>query len=245
MNKLKCFAYFLSVFTVCLNAQTNLDVISKSLVKFKVNKTEKLDIDSTSNVQFDFSYGSGFYISKNGLILTAYHVIEKMSPLNKSPISGYDLELNRSFGLTLVFVDKDNDIALLQNPYFTQRGKEKQFYINILNFHKDINYNAKCICIGFPNCIQEFGQIFALSIGSIINTQTDLDDYKKNKWKKNLIVSSNEVISGFSGGLAVDFKYTPIGMILASGFKQKKSQTYIKSFDIILNSLIDYEEFLK
>ena len=77
MNK---FIICLSVFilsNIPLFSQVNsLEKLNKCLIKIQVNNTSELLLDSTGIIEEDYSLGTGFYISSDGLFLTAAHVIK-------------------------------------------------------------------------------------------------------------------------------------------------------------------------
>ena len=226
---------FLGVFVIVLtpfllNAKNSLEYILKSMVRIQVVTTEELNVEVDGTIQKKFSYGSGFYISKSGLILTAAHVINKASKLCKSPLQGYDFNTNRLSGLTIVFIDYTTDIALLQNEYYTSREhfNKNKFFINLNKKTSSIKKDMTCFCIGFPNEIQKLDGICSLSFGKILSTSKNLPGYKKMMWRKNVLLSSCKVTSGFSGGLVVDSNFLPIGIIIGSHEKKNTSQSIIR-----------------
>lgn len=64
------------------------------------------------------SSGTCFAISRNGILVTNYHVIDGARSIN---IRGINLDFNKTYNAKILIVDKNNDIALIQidDPLFT------------------------------------------------------------------------------------------------------------------------------
>ncbi len=57
------------------------------------------------------SSGTGFAITSNGVIVTNHHVVENMSKIKVKGING---DFNNTYNAKILFVDKNNDLALIQ-----------------------------------------------------------------------------------------------------------------------------------
>lgn len=181
--------------------------------------------------------GSGFYISSNGLILTAAHVIHQVSDLQSTPISGIDLNVKQSFGLIVLITDEESDIALLQNPHFTARNTRNKFYIDVFNKNASLIKGKECFNLGFPNEIHNFNTIFALSRGEIYRKSINLNGHEKLPWRKNVLLINSDVTSGFSGGLVIDSHHYPVGMIIGSYRKNGQNYSIIRKIEDIRDFL--------
>ena len=193
-------------------SEYSLEHITKSLVKIKVSNSDALLPDRSGIIESDYSYGTGFYISKDGLILTAKHVLDKRSKFNSDPITCLDMNNNQPFGPIIVFEDKNSDVALLRNP---RSGKIK-YFIDIFDDASKLKKGLECYCIGFPNEVQNLYKIVSFSLGEIEFIGKNLPGHEKLPYRKKVIVSSCDVVSGFSGGIIIDKYFLPIGLILGS-----------------------------
>jgi hypothetical protein len=133
----------------------SLDHIVNSLIKIKTINSDALLPDQNGVIESDYSYGTGFYISKDGLFLTAQHVIKRRSKFNSDPITCLDMNNSKPFGPIIEFEDEKNDIALLRNP----NPVEYKNYISIDESISKIKKGLGCYCIGFPQEVQNMYKI--------------------------------------------------------------------------------------
>jgi|WetSurMetagenome_2_1015567.scaffolds.fasta_scaffold00376_8 S1-C subfamily serine protease len=217
---------------------SNLESLNRCLVKIQVNKTEGITIDSSGIIEEDYSLGTGFYISADGLFLTAAHVIKKRNIHTTAAISCYDYNSNDNFVPIIVFEDIKNDIAILQNVTYTGFGKSNTFYMNLNSLSNSINkIGSKIYAFGYPNELQKTLKVCAFSIGTILSINYNLDGFKKLPERANVSLADCVVISGFSGGIVTDFSYKPLGLILGSVIEKNKRITYFKSLDQVIKIL--------
>lgn len=230
-NKYLAFSIFILITPVFQQESTNsyssYDRIIKSIVKIQVDESGELDVDANGIVQSDYSLGSGFYISENGLFLTAAHVIAKRTNNISNPISCFDLDRGETFGPDIIFEDKNSDIALLQNPMYTGREKNN-YYIDIFSKASNIKEGMSCYSIGFPNEVHGYNKIMSISFGKILGIDKNLRGYNKLPYRKKVVISSCEVVSGFSGGIMIDSAFLPIGMILGSIEQKGEKQSFVR-----------------
>ncbi|MFC1583795.1 serine protease [Candidatus Neomarinimicrobiota bacterium] len=185
------------------------------MIKIQVNTTQQLNVDEFGLSEDTHDWGSGFYISEDGMILTAAHVIKRRSPLNREPITCYDPNTKRSFGPIIVYENEDLDIALLQDPLYTLDPDKKCKYIRINAKGNRVRNGDLCYCIGFPAEMNEYNRIFGLSSGYITKSTTNLPGHLKVNWRKNVLTCNCEATTGFSGGILIGSNFEPIGVILA------------------------------
>ncbi len=196
-----------------LYAQYNIEEITTSMVKLRVLTESDLTVDDAGLMQKNYEWGSGFYISEDGLILTAFHVIENASKSHSDPITCFEPNSGDSRGVWLVYHDKQNDIALLQNEKYTGNKRLKN-YINILGRASDLKLGISCFCIGFPNEILNYKNSYAISPGVLKAIDKNVKGSDKIPWRRKLLVAECEINSGFSGGLVFDKELLPVGIII-------------------------------
>ena len=221
----------------------SLESLPKCLIRIQVNNTNKLLLDSTGIIEEDYSLGTGFYISEDGLFLTAAHVIKDRNKDNEGSISCYDSNSeNPHFVPIVIFEDTKTDIALLQNVNYTNYGKRNKYYFDLKNYNKEANkVNLNIYSFGFPNEFQGYDKITSFSVGKVLEINTDLEGFKKLPERRNVSLSNTVVLAGCSGGIITDFSFNPIGLILGSILQKNKRTTYFKSIYDVKSVLIDYE----
>lgn len=201
----------------------SLEDLTMSLIKIKVANSESMMPDKNGILESEYSHGTGFYISNDGMILTAQHVIDKRSAFNSDPITCLDMTGDQPFGPIIIWEDKKNDVAILQHP---NNLKKIKFFIDIFNQAGKIKKGSTCYCIGFPNEVQNFYKIVSFSVGTIILENTNLPGHEKVHYRKNTVVSSCDVVPGFSGGIIVDESFLPISMIIGSMKNNKQNASF-------------------
>ncbi len=242
MNKI--FSFLTLVFLSCqLFSQINsLSDLSRCLIKIQVNNTGEFTIDSTGIIEEDYSLGTGFYISGDGLFLTAAHVIKDRKKEKSGSISCYEIAPNSNFVPIVIFEDIETDIALLQNIDYTRYGKSNQYFINIDDINKELNKtNLGVYSFGFPNGLQAYNRIASFSIGKVLSTNKNLQGYKKLLDRRNVSLANTTVLSGCSGGIITDTLFNPIGLILGSILENNTRTTYYKSMYDVKKILEKYE----
>jgi S1-C subfamily serine protease len=206
----------------------SLDHVINSLIKIKTINSDALLPDQNGVIESDYSYGTGFYISKSGLFLTAQHVIKNRSKFNSDPITCLDMNNSKAFGPIIEFEDEKNDIALLRNP----NPVEYENYIDINNIN-EIKKGLGCYCIGFPQEVQNFYKMVSLSHGKIQYILKNLKGYNKLPYRKKVFITSCDVVSGFSGGIVIDEYFQPLGLIVGSIENRNALSCYAKRINEI------------
>lgn len=216
-------------------SQNTIDGIAKSLVKIKTYNSDNYSVDRFGVVESEYSYGTGIYISEYGHILTAYHVIEESSSMSTDPYTctSHNGEI---FTPLYVWHDKNLDIAILLDPNYTGIKTNKNF-INLKNISNNIKKGHQCISFGFPNEIQNVEEILAISTGIIKYVDKNLPGHNKLKYRKNVIVTSSNVIPGFSGGIVTDINMFPIGVILGTYNYSNKKYSFVRNFEEIRDTI--------
>jgi S1-C subfamily serine protease len=237
MNKsisLALISTFTLISNFCHSQINDLESLNKCLIKIQVNKTGSLKIDSSGLIEEDYSLGTGFYVSSDGLFVTAAHVIKRRNIKAAAAIVCYDNNSLDNFVPLVIFEDAKNDIAVLQNVAFTGFGKKNPFFINLQNLSSNSEkVGTKVYAFGYPNELQRTFKICAFSFGKILSVNDNLDGYKKLPERSNVSLADCVVISGFSGGIVTDFVYKPVGLILGSIQEKNKWTTYFKSLSTV------------
>ena len=167
--------------------------------------------------------GSGFFISKNGYMITNYHVIDGCN-FNKVHINGEQLDSNT------VAVDKANDIALLKinnnsNDFFTISNQ-------------DVSLLEDVIVAGYP-----LGKNISSSIKTHKGVVTSLSGAGDNFSNFQTDASINQ---GNSGGPIIDQNGNIVGVAVATwveegvqgvhfGIKSSTLKSFISSNNISLS----------
>lgn len=243
-KKLSVLLFFVIPIQHLYSQNINLQDISKCLVKIQVNNTSELLIDSTGIIEEDYSLGTGFYISSDGLFLTAAHVLKDRNKDEDGNISCYENTPNSNFVPIIIFEDYENDIALLQNVSYTNHDSSCEHYIDIMKFNKDLNKKKnEVFSFGFPNDFHGYNRITSFSFGNVLATDINLQGYKKLPERKNVSLANCVVLSGCSGGLITDSLFRPVGLILGSILENNTRKTYYKSISDIKELIEEYEIF--
>jgi len=212
----------------------DISYIEKCLIKIQVNKTGILSVDTTGLIAEDYSLGTGIYISSDGLIITAAHVIEKRNRNLAGTISCKDNISKENFVPIVIYEDSKNDIAILQNVKYTNYGSKNDYFIDINNIDKQLLIkNNDVIAFGYPNELHGYDKIGSFSVGKIISPNTNLEGYEKIKSRSNVSLADCVVLSGCSGGIITSNSFLPIGIILGSVIDKNKRVTYFKSFGLV------------
>jgi len=209
----------------------------RSMVKIQVNSTQRLEIDEAELIEKNYSYGSGFYISEDGLILTSTHVINKASRLQDTPIQCVELDSGKTYGLIVIFRDDDSDISLLQNVRYTDFNTKRKDFIHLNASMNVLRDGVECFCLGVPNELHKYFGIYAISAGKVLRIAIDLAGADKVKSRKKALLTSCEVAAGFSGGLVVDLAFNPLGIILGAVDSKQKKESYARKISDVLSVL--------
>ena len=188
-------------------------------VDYEYNKvySNKIKKDFSFN---DVSSGTCFPISRDGLIVTNYHVIENK---NVFRIKGINLDYNKAYNATLVLVDKNNDLAILKinDPKFGTLPA-----IPYVLKKEQLSVGANIFVLGFP-LRSSMGDEIKLTNGIISSKsgfQGDVTTYQ----------ISAPVQPGNSGGPLFDSNGDIIGIINAK-HKAADNVTYAIKTSYLLN----------
>lgn len=154
---------------------------------YEANVNSTVGITTSINTNF-FGYqttaaasGSGFILSKDGYILTNYHVIEGANSITVTDYKGdtYDAEI--------VGTDESNDIAVL-------KIEAKDLTPVVLGSSDDLSIGDQVVAIGNP-----LGEL-TFSLTSGIVSALDREITTENSTMMNLIQTDCAINSGNSGG---------------------------------------------
>jgi len=155
-----------------------------------------------------FKTGTGFFISKNGYIVTNYHVVE-----NSSNIYASNQLFNR-LKVQEVFVDKYNDLVLLKADVSLNN-----IPYNILSAPTEIGNNV--FTLGYPY-IQSMGKEVKLTNG-IINSNSGFENDTR------YYQFSAEIQPGNSGGPLFDSEGNIVGLVSAKHTQATNAGYALKS----------------
>ena len=130
------------------NAFNNL---IQSMVVVKADVSDEATIDEEGLVEEAVQLGSGFYITEDGLILTAFHNIRKAAtrPYRRIFIRPYDQ--STFIGAYIVEVFEDADLALLRDA---RMEPPELKYVDIFE-EVEINEGMSLYAMGFPADISD------------------------------------------------------------------------------------------
>jgi S1-C subfamily serine protease len=148
-TKMKYVLIGLSFLTITFNsfALIPAEVYSKSVTAVLFLETDK----GTENG----GLGTGFFIGNEGLVLTNHHMVEGISTL-----VGTSYNRNKYTGFTLLYADRDSDIAVLK----VDRIQENDTFLDLEKAEKITLIGDSISWIGHPA-----GNKFSFSVGNISN----------------------------------------------------------------------------
>lgn len=159
-------------------------------------------LDITSSFGSNINFGTGFYISADGYILTNAHVVMQIDKGNKNTldsiadtIDGKSIVTNSANTLELISADIENDIALLK------ADKNDLEYISLMQNE--------------PKTGQEIYTIGNSKGEGMCILQGIISDASRKICGKSHIMFSAPVTAGNSGGPLIDMKGECIGMVVA------------------------------
>jgi Trypsin-like peptidase domain len=159
-----------------------------------------------------FKTGTGFFISKEGFVVTNYHVIKDASTIYVSNESYKRLKAK------VEFTDEFNDIAILKIEYSL-----KNIPYNIVAANKEIGNNV--FTLGYPY-IKSMGKEVKLTNG-IINSNSGFENDSR------YYQFSAEIQPGNSGGPLFDSEGNIVGLVSAKHNKATNAGYALKSKFII------------
>lgn len=127
------------------------------------------DISTSNATSSEKSSGTGFFLNKDGYIITNYHVVENAidGNIKVTNINGYN---NKSFGVEVLVTDKQNDLAILRitdSAFSLLSDMPYTFKFNTSSIGED------CFVLGYP-LISSMGKDIKLTNG-IISSRTGYD----------------------------------------------------------------------
>lgn len=179
--------------------------------------------------------GSGFFVSDNGKVLSAAHLLNKLTPEQKNSLVGMtmieklakDSERYGWFPLKEIKIDVKNDIALFQIENY-QKTLLKPLK---LNNSDDVKIGHEVYFIGFPYAAQLMNDGFGITLivnkGIISNIKRDGVD---NNHPRNWFIVDAISNPGNSGCPLIDMKTNKVIGIMTISFRTQ-SQTN-KDLDI-------------
>lgn len=205
--------YKIEPFT-CISIKNGLSLISKCPVLdedygniigekentyFKTYPQEQFAEKENSNMYS----GTGFFLCKDGYIITNYHVIENAEN-NNIKVIGVNGDYNKSYTAKVSISDKQNDLAILKiedNSYTPIENIPYTFKFNISSIGED------CFVLGYP-MISSMGKDIKLTNG-IISSKTGYDG------NVSQYQISAPIQSGNSGAPLFDKEGNIIGVVQA------------------------------
>ncbi|MBP3354356.1 MAG: trypsin-like peptidase domain-containing protein [Bacteroidales bacterium] len=161
------------------------------------------DISASKSSSFEKSSGTGFFLNKDGYIVTNYHVVENAIDGNIK-VTSINGDNNKSFSVKVLVTDKQNDLAILKisDTNFTP----------LLNIPYTFKFNTSsigedCFVLGYP-LISSMGKDIKLTNG-IISSRTGYDGNVAQ------YQTSAPVQAGNSGAPLFDKEGNIIGVIKA------------------------------
>lgn len=173
--------------------------INVTVYKSSIKSVVGINTTSTSRGYFNFRVvqgtGSGVIISKDGYVLTNYHVIEGARKI--------EVELSDSSTATATVLggDKENDVALLKTDL-----SGKDFTVGSFGNSDGINVGQKVLAIGSP-----FGLNGTLTTGIISSLNRSLPA-EDGTVLKNIIQTDAAINPGNSGGPLLNAAGEMIGL---------------------------------
>ncbi|MBR4963562.1 MAG: trypsin-like peptidase domain-containing protein [Muribaculaceae bacterium] len=127
------------------------------------------DISTSNATSSEKSSGTGFFLNKDGYIITNYHVVENAidGNIKVTNINGYN---NKSFSVEVLVTDKQNDLAILRitdSAFSLLSDIPYTFKFNTSSIGED------CFVLGYP-LISSMGKDIKLTNG-IISSRTGYD----------------------------------------------------------------------
>ncbi len=179
--------------------------------------------------------GTGFFLCKDGYIITNYHVIEHAEN-NNIKVIGVNGDYNKSYTAKVSISDKQNDLAILKIEDDSYTPIENVPYIFKFNTS---SIGEDCFVLGYP-MISSMGKDIKLTNG-IISSKTGYDG------NVSQYQISAPIQSGNSGGPLFDKDGNIIGVVQAkhtlaenAGYAIKAS--YIKNLIDLLPTTITLPE---
>lgn len=161
------------------------------------------------------SSGTGFFIDKNGYIITNYHCVENAKSIQISGIKG---DINKKYKATIEITDKQNDLAILKitDASFTPLASiPYSFKFATSNVGED------CFVLGYP-LINTMGKDIKLTNGVI----SSKSGYDGNVAQYQI---SAPIQPGNSGGPVFDKSGNVIGIVQAKHTQAENAGYAIKA----------------
>lgn len=141
-----------------------------------------------------YTSGTGFFVTRDGHILTNNHVIENC---RKISVQGDDF----SSGAVVIATDKEHDLALLKSPF----GNSNMAYFNSMK--QPLKKNAPVVIVGYP------GDSWR-GHNPIVRSSTIIDT-KGPQGEEQWLQFNDSVQHGNSGGPLLDSAGNVVGVVVA------------------------------
>lgn len=215
------------------NMNMTVSFVNGALVTTDEDKDQETYIkmfpDAQTIVENSASSGTGFFLSKDGYIITNYHVIEKARTIK---VSGINDDYKTSYSARVEISDKQNDLAILK---ITDTSFKPLANIPYTFKYTTSSVGEDCFVLGYP-LISTMGMDIKLTNG-IISSKTG---FEGNIAEYQM---SAPVQPGNSGGPLFDKNGNIIGIVCAkhreaenAGYAIKAS--YIRNLVELLPSTI-------
>jgi len=143
--------------------------------------------------------GSGFFVSTDGLIVTAYHVIDDASAITVVLADGTQTTA------TVVATDPDHDVAILD--------AEGEGYVTLAMATTDVVVGETVIAIG--NALGEYQTTVTTGIVSGLNRSIEVADGRSSMTLDGLVQTDAAIASGMSGGPILNLAGEVVGVSAA------------------------------
>jgi Holliday junction resolvasome RuvABC ATP-dependent DNA helicase subunit len=172
----------------------NLDSVTEAVGLLKVESTKDASQRGT---------GSAFIVSPEGLLMTAYHVVESSDKF-KFRMNDTEAELQA----TLLGFDEESDLAILTLPVTRSYP-----YLPLIREDEIIQRSTEVLTFGYP-LGEQFGQEITVSDGTVSSLRDN----------NRIIQITNPVTHGNSGGPVVRKEDRKVIGVLCSGAKDTRAQ---------------------
>ena len=189
-----------SATTVAYDAESTETTVT-TIVAEAADAVVSLEIQGSSFIpgQATSGSGSGFFVSEDGLIVTAYHVVEEATAITVMLADGTQTTAS------LVATDADNDVAILD--------AEGDGYDSLSLATGGVTVGETVIAIG--NALGEYQTTVTTGIVSGTGRSVDLADGRSVQRLEGLIQTDAALASGMSGGPILSLAGEVVGISTA------------------------------
>lgn len=167
------------------NMEYTISFVNGAFITIDSDKDQETYIkmfpDAQTIVQNSVSSGTGFFIDKNGYIITNYHCVEDAKSIQISGVKG---DINKKYKATIEITDKQNDLAILKitDASFTPLASiPYSFKFATSNVGED------CFVLGYP-LINTMGKDIKLTNG-VISSKSGYDGNVQPPFNQAIVVA--------------------------------------------------------